>query len=275
MITRIFSGIWILLLAIIISACSTVEPNAGEQSVLIKKPMFFGAGGIDPTPVNPGLVYTAVTTTGITVNMQPRQQVFTFDDLFTKDGVPLDFVATVQYQIVDSVKLVRDFGADDGPHGMGFFIRVLDQPFRALVRDAVKKHGLNEMAINVSAAEQVDEEVTARFTEVIAKSGVPIRLISVTLGRANPPDAIKHQRIATAEQEQRQKTEQQAKLAEDQRKMHEESRAAADRAYNDKMGLNAEQFVTLRQLDALRQVCGNGNCTFYNGDSIPLLGVKR
>jgi len=43
--------------------------------------------------------------------------------------------------------------------------------------------------------------------------------------RANPPDAIKNQRIETATQEQRIQTEQQTKLAEVQRKSAEEARA--------------------------------------------------
>lgn len=267
--------VWMLVALVATVGCGTVSPDAGTQAVLVDKPLIFGSGGVRSAPVSPGLVWRWASTEAIHVNMQPRQQVFTFDDLFTKDGVPLDFVATVQYQITDAVKLVKDFGADDGPHGMGFFVRNLDQPFRALVRDAVKKHGLNEMAINVTAAQSVDEEVTARFSEVIARLGVPIRTLGVTLGRANPPDAIKHQRIATAEQEQRQKTEQQAKLAEDQRRFHEESRAASDNAYREAMRLSPEQYLQLEQIKMLRDVCAGGKCTFITGNgAVPTLAVK-
>lgn len=86
---------------------------------------------------------------------------------------------------------------------------------------------MNEMAITVTAAEEVDAEVTVHLENLIRETGVPIKLIDLSLGRANPPDAVKHQRIETATQEQRIITEQQRKLAEDQRKMAEESRAAA------------------------------------------------
>jgi hypothetical protein len=80
--------------------------------------------------------------------------------------------------------------------------------------------------------------------------------LGVTLGRATPPDAIKHQRIATAEQEQRQKTEQQAKLAEDQRRRaHEESRALADNAYRESMKLSVEQYIELMRINMLQQAC--------------------
>lgn len=255
--------------------CSSASPSAGQEAVLVYQPMFFGHGGVDPSPVRTGLEWTAFTTQVNYVDMRPRQQGVEFDDLMTKDGVPLDFHAAIQYQVTDSVKLVREFGNDDSEHGMGFFLRVLDQPFRQLVRDAVKLHGLNEMAINVTAAEEVDAIVTARLSELIAKTGVPIKLLGLSLGRANPPDAIKHQRIATAEQEQRQKTEQQAKLAEDQRKMHEESRAAADNAYREAMHLTPDQFLQLENIKMLWNVCSGGKCTFINGSVTPTLDARR
>ncbi len=68
------------------------------------------------------------------------------------------------------------------------------------MRDAVKKRDMNEMAITASASDAVDSEVTAKLRELITESGVPVECRDVSLGRANPPDAIKNQRIATAEQ---------------------------------------------------------------------------
>ena len=70
----------------------------------------------------------------------------------------------------------------------------------------------------------------------------------MTVGRANPPDAIKNQRVETATQEQRSNTERQRKLAEDQRLQAESSRAAADNAYRESMHLSPEQFIQLEQI---------------------------
>lgn len=265
----------IVLACVSLVACGSVAPDAGVEAVLTRKPWFFGAGGVDPTPIKTGMKYIALSTNATLVDMRPRQQLFAFDDLFTADGVPLDFHASVQYQVIDSVSLVRDFGADDGPDGMGFFRRVLSQPFGQIVRDAVKKRGLNEMAINVIAADEVDAEVTKRFSELVQGLKVPIRLVSVTLGRANPPDAIKHQRIATAEQEQRINTERQRKLAEDQRKDAEQSRAVADNAYREAMRLSPDQFLQLEQIKMLHDVCAGGKCSFLmGGGAMPTVSVK-
>ena len=70
----------------------------------------------------------------------------------------------------------------------------------------------------------------------------------MTVGRANPPDAIKNQRIETAAQEQRANTEKQRKLAEDQRLQAELSRANADNAYRNQMSLSPEQFLRLEAI---------------------------
>src|SRR5215207_10579044 len=129
----VLGGMFIL--AAMASACSTVQPDAGHEAVLVRKPLVFGSGGVDPTPVKTGLKYVAFTTEGIDVNMQPRRIDSEFTDLMTLDGVPIDFHAVITVQVIDSVKLVRDFGADMGAAGgtPGFWTRNLDQPFRTAV----------------------------------------------------------------------------------------------------------------------------------------------
>lgn len=259
------------------AACSTVQPDAGHEAVLVRKPLIFGSGGVDATPVKTGLKYVAFTTSGVDVNMQPRRIDAEFNDLMTSDGVPIDFHAVITLQVIDSVKLVRDFGADAGANGIpGFWTRNLDQPFRTAVRDSVKAHGMNEMAIQATAAEQVDDAVTEHLLRIVKETGVPVKILDVSLGRANPPDAILHQRVETAAQEQRINTERQKKLAEDQRKMAEESRAAADQAYNQKMGLNTEQYVALQAIQMQRDVCSKGTCTFiYGANATPMLNLRQ
>lgn len=267
----------LITLALLASGCvQTVRPDAGQEAVLVRKPIFFGHGGVDEKPISAGSgPWIAWTTSPIYVSKVPQRIDMEFDDLMTSSGVPIDFHAVLSYQITDSVKLVREFGADYVNGYPGFFARNLDQPFRTAVRDEVKKHDMQAMAITASAAEVVDAIVTTHLESLIKESGVPIRLIDLSLGRANPPDAIKSQRVATAAQEQRIITEQQTKLAEDQRKMAEESRAAADRAYNDKMGLSPAQYVALETIRMQRDVCANGKCTFlFGGGAIPTVDVR-
>src|SRR6187431_3161416 len=119
-----------ILSAVVVSACSTVQPDGGHEAVLVRKPLIFGSGGVDPNPVKTGLKYVAFTTTGIDVNMQPMRIDVEFSDLMTMDGVPIDFHAVLTVQVTDSVKLVRDFGQDFSGDKPGFWTRNLDQPYR-------------------------------------------------------------------------------------------------------------------------------------------------
>ena len=147
-----------------------------------------------------------------------------------------------------------------------------------MVRQAVRKRGMNETAISTTALDAIDAEIRDSLIEFIKDKGLPVKLNTMTVGRANPPDAIKHQRIDTAAQEQRIQTEKQTKLAEDQRKMAEQSRADADNAYREAMHLSPEQFIQLESIKMQKEACGKdgkASCTFIqNGGATPVIDFR-
>lgn len=256
------------LIALSLAGCSVYSPDAGHQVVLIEKPMIFGHGGVDSEPVTTGRTFAAATTQGVDVYMQPERYEEQLDDTMSEDGVPLGFHAIINLQVTDAVTLVKNFGPD-------WYKNNVEQEFAQLVRQAVRKRGMNEIAIQTSAVDAVDNEVESGMTAYLAAKGLPIKLITMTVGRANPPDAIKNQRIETAAQEQRVQTEKQVKLAEDQRKSAEESRALADNAYRQAIGLSPEQYVELKRIEMQVKVCGDGKCTFIVGGNVtPALSVR-
>jgi regulator of protease activity HflC (stomatin/prohibitin superfamily) len=260
------------LLALLLGACSSYAPDAGHEVVLVQKPLIFGHGGIDSEPVKTGRTFAAITTDGIDVEMRPQRFEANLPDTMTSDGVPISFHAIVTLQVVDSVALIRNFGQN-------WYANNVEQPFgqfvRQAVRQAVRKHGMNETAISTTALDAIDAEIRDDLTAFIKDKQLPVKLVTMTVGRANPPDAIKNQRIETAAQEQRVQTEKQIKLAEDQRKAAEEARAAADNAYRQALGLSPEQYVQLKRIEMERAVCAEGKCTFIdNGGAVPTFAVK-
>jgi regulator of protease activity HflC (stomatin/prohibitin superfamily) len=260
--------ITLCLVALLLGACSVNAPDAGHEIVLIEKPWFFGHGGVNPVPVKTGRTYAALSTEGIDVYMQPQKFDTEMHDTMTSDGVPISFHAIVVLQVSDSVTLIRDFGPN-------WYRNNLEEQFKTMVRQAVRKRGMNETAISTTALDEIDTEIRDALLAFIKEKGLPVRLITMTVGRANPPDAIKNQRVETAAQEQRVQTEKQIKLAEDQRKAAEEARAAADNAYRQALGLSPEQFVQLEQIKMQREVCAHSTCTFVvNGGAVPTLNVR-
>jgi regulator of protease activity HflC (stomatin/prohibitin superfamily) len=264
--TAITIGVVVLVLfCLTLAGCKSVAPDAGHEVVLVEKPMFFGHGGIDPEPVRTGRSFVAATTDGIDVNMQPLAFQQDLPDTMTADGVPVSFHAIMNIRVTDSVKLISQFGPN-------WYANNLDAPFMSLVRQQVRQHGMNEVAISASAIDSIDAEITKGLNSFITAKRLPVELITLTIGRAIPPDAVKNQRIETATQEQRIQTEQQKKLAEDARAQSEQSRAKADNAYREAMQLSPEQFIQLETVKMMERACGNGNCTFVPPGTSVIVG---
>ncbi len=260
------------IVALLLSACSVYAPDAGHEVVLVKKPWFFGHGGVEATPVTTGRTWAAVTTEGVDVSMQPQRFEEDMSDTMSSDGVPLGFHAVITLQVTDAVTLVKDFGPN-------WYQNNVEQQFIQDIRQSVRKHEMNEVAINPTAIDAIDDEVRNQLDAFFRTSHIPVRILTMTVGRAIPPDAIRDQRIQTAAQEQRIQTEKEVTLAEEQRAKAEAARAVADNAYRQAIGLSPEQFIELQRIQMQLQVCGpngKGNCTFIqNGAATPTLEMRR
>lgn len=234
-----------------------VKVDAGVEAVLIDKPIIFGHGGVQTEPVRTGRAYVWFTTDWYEIDMRPQQKPLHFDDLMSSDGVPLDFDTVIRFMVTDSVSLIKNYGPQ-------WYDNNIKAELGNRVRQAVRKHGMNETAIDTKAIDAIDEEVTMAMEKYLVDAKLPVKLIQITVGKANPPDSIKHQRIETATQQQRIKTERERKLAEDSRKEAERSRASADNTYREAMQLNPDQFLRLEAIKMQREVCGNGKggCQF-------------
>jgi hypothetical protein len=246
-----------VLFAVCMAGCSTYSPDAGHEVVLVDKPWFFGHGGVESESVKTGRTYTALSTEGIDVYMQPQKLESELPDTMTQDGVPIMFHAIMVLQVVDSVSLIKNFGPE-------WYKNNMEEPFKTMIRQAVRKRGMNETAISTTALDAIDAEIRDQLIAFIKDKKLPVQLLTMTVGKANPPDAIKNQRIETATQEQRIQTEKQTKLAED--------------PYREAMHLSPEQFIQLETIKMQRDVCGgNGkaSCTFIqNGSAVPTMSLK-
>jgi hypothetical protein len=236
------------------SVTTKANPDAGFEVVLVDKPFFFGKGGVQPEPVKTGSEWTWRSTNHIHVDMRPVQFKIHLDGFMSKDGVPLDFDAVVRLRVTDSVSLISKFGE-------GWYENNVENEVINRVRNAVRKHKVNEIAINTIAIEAIDEEVTNGLVSYIKETELPVELIHFTVGKANPPVSIKYQIFVTAIQQWRTLTEYQGKEA-------ETSSAEADNAFRNAMNMSPEQFIALEYIKAIREVCGSGgNCTFLIGEN--------
>ena len=273
----IFKIALLALLAVPLSACGRASPDAGQAAVLTAKPWFFGHGGVDPEPVTTGSAFTALTTSATYVNIQPQAIGIQYDNMMSSDGIPLSFEATGTFQVTDPVSLVKNFsgGLDDVGKVPAWYVNNIENVENSLVREAFRGQTMKALAIETSGTTAVEADVKAKLEAYITAHNIPVKLLNFTLGRVNPPEDIKRQRVQTAEEQQRQQTEIQTKIAEDNRKDAETSRAAADNAYRQSLGLSPEQFVELQRIDAIKSSCASKvSCTFIVGNGTALVSGK-
>src|ERR1700730_13185524 len=163
-----------MLIALGLVGCSVYSPDAGHEVVLIEKPWLFGHGGVDADPVKTGRTFAAITTEGVDVYMQPQKFDTELPDTMTSDGVPITFHAIIVLQVTDSVALIKLFGSN-------WYANNLQEPFKTMVRQAVRKRGMNETAISTTALDAIDGEIRDALVSFIKDKGLPIKLVTMTV----------------------------------------------------------------------------------------------
>ena len=279
----------VVLLTVAVVGCNSAAPDPGQVAVVVKKPWVFGAGGVRQEPVKTGREWFALSTQVWYVDVKPIQYTMAIDDMFSKDNVPLDFNAAMRVRVTDPVRLAVEFGVhdvqwDEKYSAPAWYTNNVFKPWERAIRRAVKNYGMSEMVSDTAAEngekstiERIDEQVEAEMRAEFKRISLPVELIDITIGRANPPNEIKGQRVETARQEQLQKTEIQRLAAEKEREAAERQRAVSDNAYRKEMGLNTEQFVSLETIKMQKEVCLKGGCTFVmsGGGVSPVFDVKK
>ena len=246
-ISTLFIGMWAFFMH-----TETVEP--GHHLVINDKPYFFGHDGVRTTPITEGRILLFNTSSAESVRMTPQSQSIKADDFSSADNVLLDFETTIQWKVTDAVKLVKEFGAAD------WIANNLKNQYLAIVRDAVKKKAMSKMMSDSETARIVDDEVTKEVRKLVTDGGLPVIIISISLGRARPNQEVVLQINETAAQQQREKTLVAAAAAEKQRRLEQIEKANADNAYRNAMQLTPDMFIQLEAIKRFSEACKTSTC---------------
>lgn len=244
-----------------------VEP--GHEVVLVDQPYFFGHEGVRPEPVKEGRVYVFSSTKDIPVSVVPQSISVAFNDFTSSDNILLDFESTVQTRIINSPVLVSKFGSE-------WFNNNIKSQYTALVRNEVKSHSMSDMMSSRDVANKVDDYLTESIRKLVKDNDIPVEVISISLGRAKPNEDVLHQMNLTAAEQQRGKTIDASKLAEDKRKQEQKSKADADNEYRKNMDMTPEQYIELQKINAYAEACKKAtNCIVTSNQAQPvMLGSK-
>jgi regulator of protease activity HflC (stomatin/prohibitin superfamily) len=263
--------IFAVISAFMFSGCITPSSvDAGEEAVLVKKPWFFGHGGVDPEPEKTGLVWTAFSTEVIRINVKPFNITEPFDDLITYDNNPVDFDIHLTFKHIEGKTpiLVEKFGND-------WYQNKVREPLKNSVREFTKNNTMFQMTTDPNVITKLENVVTTEVQKFLKDEGIPTELAKVTVGKVSPPQAVIDSTIQTAVQKQNVKTQEERVKAEQSRELAEKAAANADRAYMQAINMNAEQYLKMKELDNQKLAIEKGsNVNIIMGSGIPLIQAK-
>lgn len=246
-------------------SCHGVRPEAGEESVLIYKPWFFGHGGVDMEPVQTGLTWCWWSTSSETFKIIPDKHQVDMEDLVSNDNTPLDFhtVIITQIKAGKSPVLLQNYGLE-------WFSTNLYNHYCNRVRDYVSQHSPFDLMSNREVLNEIDTKLLAEmraFVEELSKEKeFPIEIKQVVIGKAIPNKEQLEEMNRTARAVQAKQTQEREQEMQQAREKAERQRAIADKAYMNEMNLSASQFIQLKAWDIIREKKGANIDVLFNAD---------
>jgi len=235
----------VIMTAMIISSCYSVTPGAGEEGILIDKPLLFGHGGVREKTVEPGRKWVWFTTEYVIIKTVPVRYDIEFDDIMSNDNTPLDYATYITLQI-DKGKapmLLQNYGED-------WFSNNVEAKYRNFVREEVSKYDPFDLMSNREVITDIDRQVKKKidtyFGELNSKSEFPVTCTEIITGRAKPNQLQLDEMNKTAAAIQAKQTQERTVEMEQAREKAERQRALADKAYMKEMNLSQDQFIMLK-----------------------------
>lgn len=262
---KIFGLLAAVIVTLSMTSCHMASPDADEEAVLIKKPWFFGHGGVDDDAVESGLTWCVWSTSVEYFKTVPVRYDESFDDIFSNDNTPLDFNTYINIQIEKgkSPILMKNYGTDWYKNNIQVF-------YRNKTREQVSRYSPFDLISNREILNRIDSTIIADVKKYVEKLShdkeFPIIICSVTTGAAHPNKDQMAEMNQTAAAIQAAQTQQRKKEMEQQREAAERQRAIADKAYMNEMNLSASQFIQLRAWDIIKEKQGANIDVLFNAE---------
>ena len=228
----------------IIFGCSREAVDANEEGVFIKKPYFFGKGGVSDQPLLQGSEWKVFSTDFVKFIMSPVQYEEPFEDLVAKDNNLINTMAYLTLQIEQgrTPELLKNFGENWHKNNV-------QETFRKITRDKLCEYGMFELTTNRQVYAEINAEIDNRLREYFSDRGLPVAIKSVVISRAQPSKGVLEEIDRTGVQMQAELTQNKRIAMEKAREEAEFARAKADKAYMREMSLSPDQFISLRALE--------------------------
>lgn len=262
------------LMTCLITSCHRVTPNADEEAVLIRKPYFWGAEGVDLEAVSTGSTWAIFSTSEVYFKIVPTRYDIQFDDIMSNDNTPLDYATYLVLQIEPgkSPVLMKNYGVD-------WFKNNVEAIYRNFVREEISKYSPFDLMSNREVCNKIDStiktKIDAYFSSMSKKREFPVTCIQVITGRAKPNEKQLAEMNNTAAAIQAKQTQERKAEMEAAREKAEKQRAMADKAYMSELKLNPSQFIQLKAWDVIEKKQGANIDVLISPSADPMWNIRR
>lgn len=243
---------YLLLTIVVFSSCSLCGVDGTEEGVFIKKPYFFGKGGVDPDALTSGSTWKVFSTDFVTYPSIPVKYTETFDDVFCNDNTPMDLSAHITLQLKSGKSPVLHEN-----YGFKWYDNVVKEVFRETVRNFISTYGMYTLTSDREVYDSIKVDITNKlnsyFATISQTKEFPVSIVNVVVDKAKPNDDVLNELNNTARMAQEKLTQIKKQEVEDQRKITEHKRALADMEYRKTMGMTAGEFIQLRTLEIIQE----------------------
>lgn len=255
----------VVFINIALTSCHWVAPSADEDAVLIYHPMLWGHGGVDDEAVTTGLAWCWWSTASETFKIVPEKHQVNMEDLISNDNTPLDFHTVIVTQIKPGKTpiLLQNYGVT-------WFDTNIYNHFCNRVRDYVSQHSPFDLMSNREVLNDIDTKVLKEMQDYVAQlskeAELPVVIKTVIIGKAIPNAEQLAEMNKTAKAVQAKQTQEREAEVQIAREKAERQRAIADKAYQQEMGLSAQQFIQLKAWDIIAQKQAANIDVLFNAD---------
>jgi hypothetical protein len=276
---KFYAILAVMLAAVSFTSCDLCTVDGGEEGVFIKKPWFFGEGGVDHQALTNGSEWKVLSTDYVKYSIINTKYTENFDDTATNETTTVDMNAHLFLRITPGKSPILHEN-----YGMNWYDNNIKEIFRKYVKDFASRY---DMITLVSQREIYDEiepiieqQMIDHINHLSETKELPIEVVDVIVDKAMANEGVREELNNTAIYMQQRNTQEMKQGVEIARRETERLRALADKEYQITMGFTPSQFIQLRALELENQKIemiknkSNVNVDVMLGQTTPMWDVK-
>jgi hypothetical protein len=268
-----------LLATFSLTSCDLCTVDGGEEGVFIKKPWFFGDGGVDHQALTNGSEWKVCSTDYVVYSIINTKYTESFDDTATNETTTVDMNAHLFLRITPgkSPILHENYGTD-------WYDNNIKEVFRKYVKDFASRYDMitlvSQREIYDDIEPIIEQQMIDHINHLSETKELPIEVVDVIVDKAMPNDGVREELNNTAIYMQQRNTQEMKQEMEIARRETEHLRALADKEYQITMGFTPAQFIQLRALELENQKIemiknkSNVNVDVMLGQTTPMWDIK-